>query len=122
MQVTIFAPERGVIEAVTPPYRSFKTANDFLTASGKKPIFEVEYVGLTEFVSANDGEYTIKTDRLLQDVDETDLLIIPPVYGDIVDGIKINAGAIPCIQKLYKKAAALRVCVWVLFCSQKRNC
>ena len=107
MQVAIFAPERGVIEAVTPPYRSFKTANDFLTASGKKPIFEVEYVGLTELVSANDGEYTIKTDRLLQDVDETDLLIIPPVYGDIVDGIKINAGAIPCIQKLYKKGCSV---------------
>ncbi|WP_343701413.1 helix-turn-helix domain-containing protein [Chitinophaga sp.] len=107
MQVTVFAPEKGVIEAVTPPYRAFKAANDFLTALGKEPIFQVEYAGLTQFVSANDGEYTIKTDRLLQDVNETDLLIIPPVYGSIEDGIKINSDAIPYIRKLYKQGCSV---------------
>lgn len=107
MLVTVFAPERGVIEAVTPPYRTFKTANDFLAACGKKPIFKVEYVGLTEYVSANEGEYTIKMDRLLKDVSKTDLLIIPPVYGDLAEGVKANAEAIPYIQKLYKKGCSV---------------
>jgi len=107
MKVTIFAPEKGVIEAVTPPYRAFKTANEFLIAAGKEPVFDVEYVGLTKFVSANDGEYTIKTDRLLQHVSKTDLLIIPPVYGDLVDGININIEAIPYIQKLYEKGCSV---------------
>ena len=107
MQVTVFAPERGVIEAVTPPYRSFKAANDFLIACGKKPMFEVEYVGLTPFVSANNGEYTIKTNRLLKDVTKTDLLIIPPVYGDTAEGVKTNAEAIPYIQKLYKNGCSV---------------
>ena len=107
MQVSVFAPERGVIEAVTPPYRTFKTANDFLVANGKKPVFKVEYVGLTKFVSANDGEYTIRTDRLLKDVSKTDLLIIPPVYGDTAQGVKTNAKAIPYIQKLYKNGCSI---------------
>lgn len=107
MLVTVFAPERGVIEAVTPPYRTFKVANDFLAALGKKPIFKVEYVGLTEYVSANDGEYTIKTDRLLKDVVKTDLLIIPPVYGDTLEGVRSNAEAIPYIQELYKKGCSV---------------
>lgn len=107
MLVSVFAPERGVIEAVTPPYRTFKTANDFLVANGKKPVFKVEYVGLTEYVSANDGEYTIKTDRLLKDVNKTDLLIIPPVYGDIAEGVKTNAAAIPYIQQLYEKGCSV---------------
>lgn len=107
MQVTVFAPEKGVIEAVTPPYRSFKAANDFLIACGKDPLFKVEYVGLTEFVSANDGEYTIRTDRLLKDVTKTDLLIIPPVYGDTAEGVKTNAEAIPYIQQLYKKGCSV---------------
>lgn len=107
MQVTVFAPEKGVIEAVTPPYRAFKAANDFLMALGKEAIFQVEYAGLTQFVSANDGEYTIKTDRLLKDVSKTDLLIIPPAYGSIEDGIQINSGAIPYIQKLYKQGCSV---------------
>ncbi|HEX2630961.1 MAG TPA: helix-turn-helix domain-containing protein [Chitinophagaceae bacterium] len=107
MHVTVFAPEKGVIEAVTPPYRSFKAANDFLIACGKDPLFKVEYVGLSEFVSANDGEYTIRTDRLLKNVTKTDLLIIPPVYGDTAEGVKTNAEAIPYIQQLYKKGCSV---------------
>lgn len=107
MLVTVFAPERGVIEAVTPPYRTFKTANDFLVSAGKEPRFEVEYVGLTEYVSANDGEYTIKMNRLLKDVDKTDLLIIPPVYGDLAEGMRVNAEAIPHIQRLYRAGGSV---------------
>ena len=107
MRVTVFAPEKGVIEAVTPPYRAFKAANDFLISLGRSQLFDVEYVGLTGFVSANDGEYTIKTDRLLRDVDETDLLIIPPVYGDVADGIRMNNEAIPYFQKLYEKGCSV---------------
>jgi len=107
MRVTIFAPEKGVIEAVTPAYRAFKTANDMLSASGKQPVFEVEYAGLTGSVSANDGEYTIRMDRLLQNVEKTDLLIVPPVYGDIAEGIRINAAAIPHIQRLYENGCSV---------------
>ncbi len=55
----------------------------------------MEYAGLSEYVSANDGEYSIKTDRLLKDVRKTDLLIVPPVYGDLIEGIRINSEAIP---------------------------
>ncbi|MGN7786552.1 GlxA family transcriptional regulator [Niabella sp. 22666] len=107
MRVTVFAPEKGVIEAVTPPYRAFKAANDFLIALGKDAIFEVEYAGLTPFVPANDGEYTIKTDLLLRDVPTTDLLIIPPVYGDLIEGIQLNSEAIPYFQQLYEKGCSV---------------
>ncbi|WP_246012745.1 hypothetical protein [Albibacterium bauzanense] len=80
MRISVFVPEFGVIEAVTPPFRSFHTANEFLTTFGKKPIFEVEYVGLNEYVPANNGEYTIKTDRLLKDVITTDLLFTSYIW------------------------------------------
>ncbi|WP_026464656.1 GlxA family transcriptional regulator [Adhaeribacter aquaticus] len=107
MRISVFVPEYGVIEAVTPPFRSFHTANEFLTAFGKKPIFEVEYVGLNEYVPANNGEYTIKTDRLLKDVTETDLLIIPPTFGDTTKGIQANAEAIPYFKQLHQKGSSL---------------
>lgn len=107
MQISVFVPEYGVIEAITPPFRSFNTANEFLTTFGKKPIFKVEYVGLSHYVPANNGEYTIKTDRLLKDVKKTDLLIIPPTYGDTTKGIEANAAAIPMFTKLYKNGSSL---------------
>ncbi|MBE9601138.1 GlxA family transcriptional regulator [Pedobacter sp. MC2016-24] len=107
MQISVFVPEYGVIEAVTPPYRTFLTANEFLTAFGRKPIFKVEYVGLNEYVPANNGEYVIKTDRLLKDVAETDLLIIPPTFGDTAKGIAANAEAIPYFKKLHNQGSSL---------------
>ena len=107
MRVSVFVPVHGVIEAITPPFRSFKTANEFLTTFGKKPAFEVEYVGLSNYVPANNGEYTVKTDRLLKNVTHTDLLIIPPTFGDTLRGIEANAEAIPYFTKLYNNGASL---------------
>lgn len=107
MRVSVFVPEYGVIEAITPPFRSFHTANEFLTAFGKEPVFEVEYVGLHTHVPANNGEYTIKTDRLLKQVEQTDLLIIPPTFGDTARGIEANAEAIPYFTKLYHEGTSL---------------
>ena len=107
MQISVFAPEYGTIEAVTPAFRAFNTANEFLTAAGKKPAFGVEYVGLNAYVPANNGEYTIKTDRLLRDVQETDLLFIPPTYGDTARGIEANSEAIPLFRKLHAQGTSL---------------
>ncbi|HEY1024667.1 MAG TPA: helix-turn-helix domain-containing protein [Sphingobacteriaceae bacterium] len=107
MQISVFVPEYGVIEAVTPPFRTFNTANEFLTAFGKKPVFNVEYVGLNEYVPANNGEYTVKTHRLLKDVTKTDLLIIPPTFGDTAKGIQANAEAIPYFRKLHQEGSSL---------------
>lgn len=107
MQISVFVPQYGVIEAITPPFRTFNTANEFLTVFGKKPIFNVEYVGLNEYVPANNGEYTIKTDRLLKDVTHTDLLIIPPTFGDTLKGIEANAEAIPYFKKLHQNGSSL---------------
>ena len=107
MKISVFVPEYGVIEAITPPYRAFHTANEFLTAFGKRPVFEVEYVGLNPYVSANNGEYTIKTCRLLKNVQATDLLIIPPTFGDTDRGIQANVEAIPYFKKLHAGGASL---------------
>jgi transcriptional regulator GlxA family with amidase domain len=107
MQISVFVPHQGVIEAITPPYRTFRTANDFLKVSGKKSMFEVEYVGLTEYVSAGGGEYMIKTDRLLKDIQETDLLVIPPTFGNPEAGIAVNAEAIPYFKALHRKGSSL---------------
>ena len=59
-------------------------------------------VGLNEYVPANNGEYTIKTDRLLKDVTKTDLLIIPPAFGDILKEIEANATGVPYFKQLHR--------------------
>lgn len=122
MNISVFAPQYGVIEAVTPPFRTFNTANEFLATFGKKPIFKVEYVGLNEYVPANNGEYTIKTDRLLKDVTETDLLIIPPTYGDTARGARPTPRRSRISGNCMKKVPASPACASVRSCSRKLGC
>jgi transcriptional regulator GlxA family with amidase domain len=104
-KISVYVPEHAVIEAITPPYRLFREANDFLRSSGKKPLFDVEYVGLKKAVAANDGEYLIKTDRQLKDMKKTDLVVLPALYGDVDNAIKANAKAIPWIRQMYAKGS-----------------
>lgn len=107
MQISIFVPEFGTIEGITPAYRSFQMANEIRSTFDKSPIFNVEYIGLHEYVPANNGEYTIKTDRLLKNVSKTDLLIIPPIFGQISKGVSDNCEAIPYIKKLHDQGSSL---------------
>jgi transcriptional regulator GlxA family with amidase domain len=103
--ISVFVPQQAVIEAITPAYRTFKTANDFLKAMGKKPLFEVEYVGMKNQVITNDGEYSVKTDRLLKDLKKTDLLVLPAIYGNVAQALKANEQAIPHIRRLHSKGS-----------------
>lgn len=104
-RISVVVPESAVIEAITPAYRAFKTANDFLTATGKKPAFQVEYVGMKNTVTTNDGEYSIKINKLLKDVGKTDLMILPALYGNVDKAIEANSTAIPYILNLYNKGS-----------------
>lgn len=101
MKVSVYVPENAVIEAITPAYRLFTMANDFLKSSGKKPLFDVEYVGLKNSVAANDGEYVIKINRRLKDIRKTDLVVLPALYGDVDNAVMANAKAIPWIKQMY---------------------
>jgi transcriptional regulator GlxA family with amidase domain len=107
MKISVFVPKYGVMEVLAPTYRSFNTANDLLQACGKKPIFDVEFVGMQEFVTTHTGEYTVKTHRRLNKLITTDLLLIPPTVGDASEGITANAEAIPYFNKLYHNGASL---------------
>ena len=104
-KVSVYVPENAVIESITPAYRMFKTANDFLKSSGKRPLFDVEYVAIKSAVSANDGEYSIKIDRQLKDIKKTDLVVLPAIYGDVDKAIKANEDAIPWVTTMYAKGS-----------------
>lgn len=104
-RISVYVPQSAVIEAITPPYRLFKTANDFLQSFGKKPLFDVEYVGLQKQVTTNDGEYVVKVNRLLSEVTETDLIVIPALYGRMSDAVEQNEVAIPWIQQKHAAGA-----------------
>ncbi len=103
--ITILVPESSVMQAVADPQYLFSAANQFLAASGKSPIFKIELVGAKKEVKLNSGMFSVHTDKLLEDVTQTDMIIIPALFGDMQTAISKNRKLIPWINEQYKNGA-----------------
>jgi transcriptional regulator GlxA family with amidase domain len=103
--VSILIPETAVIEAVADPHYMFKAVNQFLQASGKRPLFNVQLVGLKKEVKLENSLYSVHTEKLLKDVKKTDLIFIPALSGDMKTALKLNKDFIPWIVQQYNHGA-----------------
>lgn len=86
--------------------QGFLEANTYLEQQGQSPIFDVELVGQDRKVRLNRGLYTIEADRLVNEVQETDMILIPPVQKHLTaEAIKENQGFCPWIRDKRDKGA-----------------
>lgn len=106
-KIAILVPESAVIESVADPQYMFSATNQFLQANGQAPFFEVNLVGEKPVIPFNRGMFSVHTDLLLDDVDETDLIIIPALFGDMKKAVDLNQKAIPWIVSHYNKGVEI---------------
>lgn len=103
--VSILVPESCVMQAVADPQYLFLTINQFLAVAGKPPLFDVQLVGAAKEVKLADGRFTIHTDQQISEVDKTDLIFIPALFGDMPAAIAKNQELIPWINQQYALGA-----------------
>lgn len=106
-QVTILVPEHSVIQAIADPQYCFSAVNQFLQASGREPLFDIRLAGLQHDVSLNQGLYTVHTQVRLSEIDRTDLILIPALFGDLQQALDANQAMIPWIQQQYQQGAEI---------------
>jgi len=105
--VTILVPETAVIEAVADPHYMCKAVNQFLMASGKAPLFNVQLVAVNKEVKLENSLYTVHIDKQLKDVQQTDLVFIPALSGDMKTALELNKALVPWIIKQYNGGAEI---------------
>jgi transcriptional regulator GlxA family with amidase domain len=103
--VTILVPESAVLQGVADPRYLFTAVNEFLKSAGKPPLFNVQLVGLSKEVMFNGGTFSIHTDLLLDEAKKSDLVIVPPLSGDLAAAIKLNEAFIPWIIEQHQRGA-----------------
>jgi len=103
--ITILVPMEAVPAAIVDPRYMFSAVNQFLKDAGEEPAFTVELVGLTRQVPLNNGAFTVNTDRLLNEVEKTDLVIIPAISSDIKNVLEMNREFLPWVIKQYNQGA-----------------
>jgi transcriptional regulator GlxA family with amidase domain len=104
-RVSILVPENSVMQAIADPQYLFSAVNQFMAVSGKKPLFDVQLVGVKKEVKLNDGLFSVNTSKLLKDVKKTDLVVIPALFGDMKTAIASNQKLLPWINEQYKSGA-----------------
>lgn len=105
MQVSILVLENSVMQAVADPQYLFSAVNQFLAIAGKEPFFKVDLVGIKKEVKINNGFYTISATKLTKEVIQTDLVVIPALFGDMKVAIDSNKKMLPWICEQYQKGA-----------------
>ncbi|MDB5272869.1 MAG: helix-turn-helix-domain containing protein AraC type [Chitinophagaceae bacterium] len=92
----------GTIEG---PYIAFNKANDFLVGMGKKPLFNVQLVGLKKEAQVYHHLFSVTPDITINELQKTDLIMVPAVNGDMKKVIADNADFFPWITQQYKNGA-----------------
>jgi len=103
--VAILVPESAVLQGIADPRYLFTAVNQFLANAGKPPLFDVKLVGLTREVKLNAGTFSIHADLLLDEMKKADLVIVPPLSGDLKAAIARNKAFIPWIIDQHAKGA-----------------
>jgi transcriptional regulator GlxA family with amidase domain len=107
INVSILVPENSVLQAIADPQYCFSAVNQFLSQSGLDPLFDVKLVGAKSEIRLNNGSYAVYPDLLLEQVNSTDLVIIPALFGDMKSAIEANKVLIPWVRARYKGGSEL---------------
>ena len=97
--------ENSVIQSIADPQYCFETVNRFLNSNGQPTMFKVELVGAEREVKLNNGLYTIRSEKLVNEVEKTDLVIIPALFGNMPGALEANKELLPWIVKQYNSGA-----------------
>lgn len=103
--VSILIPNDAVMASIVDPRTIFTGANEFLESMGRAPIFNLKMVGLSREVQFNNGLFTVRTDALIDEVEETDLIIVPAISGNIEQALEANRDFLPWIRKQYENGS-----------------
>lgn len=103
--ISILVPKGAILGSIEGPRQVFTEVNKFLENTGRPALGKVQLAGLFEEVPAAGGIYTIHTDVLVNDIEKTDLIIIPALDGDLVKTLGNNRDFIPWIVQQHKAGA-----------------
>lgn len=100
-------------------YQIFNQVNGILADRGRNPVFDVHLVGLETVTRQSTGLFAINPDCLIEDVGNTDLIIIPAIHDDHEKTVENNKEFIPWIIRHYKEGAEVAsFCVGAFFLAE----
>lgn len=106
-RISILVPKRAILGSLEGTRMIFTQVNQIFQSQGAPALFDVQLVGLTRETPVSGGAFTANATALITEVDETDLIVIPALDGEITSAIEDNKEFIPWIIKQYDNGAEI---------------
>lgn len=103
--ISILVPNNAILGSLEGSRQVFSQVNNFFRMKGLDAVFKVQLVGLAKKTLVSGGLFTVNTDVLIADVEQTDLIIIPAIDGDLTLAIENNKDMLPWIVKQHAGGA-----------------
>src|SRR5947209_1536188 len=108
--VSIFVPAGDfILSSVVGSYKVLTTVNRLVQEQhpGSPPPFMVQLVGLTKETNLYGDTFNIRPHTTIDQIDRTDLVIIPAISGDYGAELKRNQSVFSWITRQYKQGAEI---------------
>ncbi len=98
--VSILVPNGpAVLSSIVGPYKVLNKVNDFLISQGKDPYYDIEIVGLDKTYNYYNDIFSVKCTKCLDEVTETDLIIISTPFEEFDSLYEANLPLIEWIKE-----------------------
>src|SRR3990170_2126921 len=97
----------ATLTSIDSSHQLFSRINDFMKYQGKPPFYNVEIVGVEKKTKLSNGLYNIHTDKTINEVIKTDVIVIPLLCGDFAKAILKNEQYIQWIKTQYHNNAEI---------------
>lgn len=106
--ISLVIPEGTcLLSSVVGTYNIFTTANEYWTRKGSESAFNIQLVGITKEIKLHKGLFSIHPEVHIDEVTDTDLIIIPAVIGDFAADLELNKPFFPWITEHYQKGTEI---------------
>ncbi|MBN7814891.1 GlxA family transcriptional regulator [Algoriphagus pacificus] len=115
-KIYILALENSVLQVIAGTQYCFATINQFQLQAGKEAAFDVKLLGLKNQVFPFGPNFAVTPDLLLEETEKADLIIIPPLFGDIPTAIESNKEFLPWMTEQYHQGTEIAsLCLGAFF-------
>jgi transcriptional regulator GlxA family with amidase domain len=104
--ISILLPQGEISVAnVAGAHQIFSQVNVILEQAGKPRLFNIQLVGIHKESRGMSGLAAIHPEVLINDITQTDLIIIPAIHGNVKKIIEDNIDFVPWIKQMYNGGA-----------------
>ena len=110
--ISILTLYDATLTSIDSSHQIFTRVNDFMRYQGKQPFYQVELAGLKKTTELSDGLYTVRVNKTIDQLDKTDVIVLPLLCGDFPKAIDQNKPYRDWVVRQYQDGAEI-VCLCV---------